>query len=241
MTAEREASHEAAVATTTAAHVSLDDKAFPTAAVFGIAIVLAVLVLALPVLATLAGGYAWVDGLFYRSRVPVAAITGTRLSNGLLILGVLGLLAGLIWPRLALWVGLATRLRVLAWYGAVIALGVACRVETIALMKSMHAREDQAVRTLYEKAAPSMSVASVQALAATLNPDIETRYSTLANYDRILEVERARYAECVIELSAPERYAGTRLVAEVSRCGVHADADTRRLYLVERKHQVAAK
>jgi hypothetical protein len=232
---------EDGVGTPAEASTSLHGGAFPPSVLIGIISVLVVLTLALPVLAMLAGGYTWADGSFYKFKAHAAAIMGARLSGGVLILGVSGLFGGLIWPRLTLWIGTATRLRVIAWYGAVIALGVICRVETAALMKVVHAREDRAVRTLYEKVRPGMSVASIQALAAMLNRDIETRYGTLGDYDRVLDVERARYSECAIELSAPARYSGVRLVAEVSTCGVHGDANTRGFFLVERKHQVAAK
>lgn len=201
----------------------------------------AAVVLAMPAMAMMEGGYNWTEGLFFKHQVHAVARTGGRLSGALFAIGLIGLLAGLAWPRLALWIGAATRLRVLAVYGGMIVLALACRIETIALLKVVHAREDQAVRALYERANGGMTIAAVQALANTFNRDLQMRPADMGVYDGILDVARGGGRTCTIEFSAPERYAGARLVAQMASCERDPDARIGRLFLVAGKHQVATK
>lgn len=122
-----------------------------------------------------------------------------------------------------------------------IVLALACRIKAMALLKVMYAREDRAVRTLYEQSGRGMTVASVQALAAALNRDLQARPADMGAYAGMLDAERGGAPVRTMEFSAPERQAGVRMVARLASCGSSPAARIERIYLLERKRQVAAK
>ncbi|GAB3029607.1 hypothetical protein GCM10027285_10100 [Oleiagrimonas citrea] len=205
-----------------------------------VGIVVVPIVLGLPVLSAQKGGYSLVQGLFIPTYVPNVAVIGTACSNLLLLVGVLGLLAGLVWPALSVWTGGISRTRVVLAYGALITLGIFCRIETAALVRYVFARDNRAVKALYAEVHAGTTIGQLKALAARYSPDIRIRYSSLSSYD-MLRAENDRHDPCTVEYSSPGRYSGTRLVAEVSECGGKPGARLARIYLVDHKKKVGQK
>lgn len=112
-------------------------------------------------------------------------------------------------------------------------------METSALTKMVYARDDQRVAALYSQTRADMAVAEIMKKAETLSQDIRLMYIRFPD-DRYAMLDIPRHQEaCGVEFSIPGRFSGTRMVAEVTACGVQPEARVLRLYLIDHKKLVA--
>ncbi|AND70913.1 hypothetical protein ATSB10_34590 [Dyella thiooxydans] len=197
------------------------------------------LLFGLPWLSARVGGYTVMHGPFYPAWVPNVAVLGTALSHVALALGGVGLLCALVWRSSASWGGRAAPGWVLLTYAGLLVSGVVVRLETTVLTRMVHARDDQRVRQLYEAVRSGMTVAELAKLAQTFSQDIRPQYIRFPDARYAMLEPPPGATACGVEFSVPGRFSGTRMIAEVTACGVAPDASVLRAHLIDHKRQVA--
>lgn len=86
--------------------------------------------ISLPFLFFYSGSYPYIDTLFYGRNIHIAEFAAVRLSAIFIIVGFFGVILGLIYPRLCLWTGVATRIKASLIYSAIFIAGVLLRYES---------------------------------------------------------------------------------------------------------------
>ncbi len=144
--------------------------------------ILAIVALSMPVLGYFLNRYEYISafpyGAFYHSSISY----GTYTSQFLLLVGSLGLLVGLVQPRLSLWFGDKNRKRVLLIYGFTLAVAFAVRYEAYQLSKIVFANEEAAMILVYEAMRTGTNVKEMEATIKAIDSNIRYVYRDTSPY-----------------------------------------------------------
>lgn len=184
-----------------------------------LAILIAVALL-IPVLGYVVNQYVHVPTFPFGAYYHSAIVFGTLTSLLLLLVGFVGLLVGLVRPRLALWVGERNWKGVLVIYGLTLALGIAVKYETYFFSKLIFSNEEKNMALAYRALEPGASMRDVQQTIGKVDPNIRYHYTDISRYSRTTGYPYDGTPKFAIEIKYPSFYpkleVQSRIVAHLS-------------------------
>lgn len=176
--------------------------------------------------------------------VPVhgMAYHGTTFFVVLFGLGLTALLLGLLWPRLGLWLGPATRRRVLGLHGGVVLVAGVGLWESGELARAVYRYEDHVTASLFEELAAGMTLREAEQRGQARPYGKHLRAGDLAGSGdaRLLDIHESdmgRYAG----IAFPGIDRQTRLLVQIEPLPDRMASRMRKIHLIQAGRLVASK
>ena len=192
----------------------------------------------MPVLGYFSNRYEYIStfpyGAFYHSTISY----GTYTFQVLLLVGLLGLLLGLVHPRLSLWFGEKNRKRVLVIYGFTIAIAFGVRHEAYQLSKIVFADEEANMNLVYEALLPGTNAKEMEATIKAIDSNIGYVYGDTSPYRRINGYPYSGTPKYAVEFAYPGFFpkyeVQSRVVVEMSSDPHSSEATAEGIFLLNK-------
>jgi hypothetical protein len=140
---------------------------------------------AMPLIGLYTNTYVFIDGFPYGGCYHTVILFGTKTFQLLLIACSLGLLLGLIAPKISIWYGSKTRKTVLIVYGFLLIVAFAVRSETHYLSRYVFLSEQKSVLKAYESLKPGMTTEELVMRVKQLDANVIYQFGDTSPYKEI--------------------------------------------------------
>jgi hypothetical protein len=195
---------------------------------------LAAIALSIPFIGLTLNQYNYISSFPYGNYVHSSIALGSITSRLLFLVGVIGLVGGVIKPKLVLWVGEKSRFRVLVVYGVVLALSL------ITYHGSKEARDRSAIKeranisALYKNLSPGMKTKDILQEAHKIDASIGYHYGDTSPNNRLSGFPYDGETKPALVLKYPPFRSQPIITVEMSASPGEPESVARKIVLMDR-------
>lgn len=204
-------------------------------------LILALIAVSVPLVGLDLNQYTYTSGFPYGNYTHSSIALGKVISSLLFLVGTIGLIGGLINPKLTLWFGKQNRSRVLAIYSMTLVLAVITLYETRATSKDVSLQERAKIAALHKQLSPGMKTSDILREARSIDPDIKYHYGDTSRYTRSSGFPYDGIPKPALILKYPPFRAQPIIVVEMSTTPSAPDSIAKKIALMDRDRTVKVK
>lgn len=167
----------------------------------------------LPFTGLLIDTYIHTPNLFFGSYKHVTQVISSKVIQILRIVGILGLILGLIHPKLSLWYGEAIRIKVVGVYFSLIIFSYLAVIEGRQIQKYVSNQREQKIELLYNELAAHDPRTSINQKIKRIDSNIRLAPASSSKFNRVVGFPYNSSDNRVLEISFPILHPKSKIVA----------------------------